>query len=263
MGLHHPADVHDGSATAIRDDRQQVLDAAYAAHPERFTPTPTAVTHIATWDDLVALTGNVDFLYVADSKLATFDNARHIHTRGGRFLSVLSRSRREDRIFGDWIVANTPAWTEAMRLPSREPDTDDDVLCTYTDHLPSADGHRIVWIHSTAKARRDATRRHQRIAKTITGLDALNTRLASPRCRIKTAATARPRPAGSSTSMPPAAGSVSMSNSRSSSRCDRPNGAAPAPRPPTRRSPAPCCASGSRSTRPASLTTPPRMGCGR
>jgi transposase len=149
--------------------------------------TTDAVTHIDTWDGLVALTGNPDFLYVADSKLATFDNAHHIHTRGGRFLSVLSASRREDRIFRDWVVTNTPDWAEVMRRASREPDTPDDVLSTYTDHLPSADGHRIVWIHSTAKARRDATRRHQRIAQTVTAIDALNVRLASPRCRITTA----------------------------------------------------------------------------
>jgi transposase len=152
--------------------------------------TSDATTHIDTWDHLVALTGRPDFMYVADSKLATFDNARHIHTRGGRFLSVLSASRREDRIFRDWVVTNTPEWAFAQRIPSRQPDVDDDILSTYTDHLPSADGHRIVWIHSTAKARRDATRRHQRIAKTITAIDALNTRLASPRCRIKTATTA-------------------------------------------------------------------------
>lgn len=148
--------------------------------------TTDSTTHIDTWDHLAALTGNVDFLYVADSKLATFDNARHIHTRGGRFLSVLSASRREDRIFRDWVVTNSPEWSEAMRRPSREVDTPDDVLSTYTDHLPSADGHRIVWIHSTAKARRDATRRHARIAKAIAAIDALNVRLASPRCRIKT-----------------------------------------------------------------------------
>ncbi len=83
-------------------------------------------------------------------------------------------------------MTNTPDWSEAMRRPSREPDTPDDVLSTYTDHLPSADGHRIVWIHSTAKARRDATRRHARIAKAIAAIDALNVRLAAPRCRIKT-----------------------------------------------------------------------------
>jgi transposase len=148
--------------------------------------TTDSTTHIDTWDNLVALTGNVDWLYVADSKLATFDNARHIHARGGRFLSVLPASRREDRIFRDWVVTNTPDWTEAMRRPSREGDTPDDVLSTYEDHLPSADGHRIVWVHSTAKARRDATRRHARIAKAIAAIDALNLRLATPRCRIKT-----------------------------------------------------------------------------
>ena len=42
VGLQHPADVHDGTASTIRDDRQQVLDAAYAAHPQRFTRPPTA-----------------------------------------------------------------------------------------------------------------------------------------------------------------------------------------------------------------------------
>ena len=70
--------------------------------------TADVTTHIDTWDHLVALTGNVDWLYVADAKLATFDNCRHIHTRGGRFLSVLSASRKEDRIFRDWVVTNTP-----------------------------------------------------------------------------------------------------------------------------------------------------------
>jgi putative transposase len=36
IGLHTPASVHDGTAWAIQTRRQQVLDAAYAAHPERF-----------------------------------------------------------------------------------------------------------------------------------------------------------------------------------------------------------------------------------
>ncbi len=42
VGLHHPADVHDGTATTIRHDRQRVHDAAHAAHPQRFTRAPTA-----------------------------------------------------------------------------------------------------------------------------------------------------------------------------------------------------------------------------
>jgi len=43
IGLHTPASVHFGTAATIRGDRARVLDAAYAAHPERFVnkpPTP-------------------------------------------------------------------------------------------------------------------------------------------------------------------------------------------------------------------------------
>jgi transposase len=152
--------------------------------------TADVTTHVDTWNSLVALTGEVGFLYVADAKLASFDNVAHIHTRGGRFLSVLPAARREDRIFRDWVVTNTPDWTEIDRRPTRDTDLPEDVVCAYEDHLPSADGHRIVWIHSTAKARRDATRRHQAITRAIAAIDALNVRLTSPRCRIKTAVAA-------------------------------------------------------------------------
>ena len=40
IGLHAPASVHYGTATIIHDQRQAVLDAAYAAHPERFNKRP-------------------------------------------------------------------------------------------------------------------------------------------------------------------------------------------------------------------------------
>jgi transposase InsO family protein len=36
IGLHTPATVHDGTAWAIREQRQQVLDDAFAARPDRF-----------------------------------------------------------------------------------------------------------------------------------------------------------------------------------------------------------------------------------
>ena len=40
IGLHTPASVHYGTAAAIRAARAVVLDAAYAAHPERFVNQP-------------------------------------------------------------------------------------------------------------------------------------------------------------------------------------------------------------------------------
>jgi putative transposase len=46
IGLHTPADVHYGRASAVREARAQVLTAAHSAHPERFVrkhPEPPAL----------------------------------------------------------------------------------------------------------------------------------------------------------------------------------------------------------------------------
>ena len=40
IGYHTPADVHFGRAALVREQRAQVLDAAYLAHPERFVRKP-------------------------------------------------------------------------------------------------------------------------------------------------------------------------------------------------------------------------------
>lgn len=56
-------------------------------------------THIHTWDTLRQLVGRADFLYVANSKLCTREALTHIASHGGRFLTVLPRTRR-DRIAG-------------------------------------------------------------------------------------------------------------------------------------------------------------------
>ena len=42
IGLHTPADVHFGMADVVREKRQDVLDAAYAAMPGRFRRPPQA-----------------------------------------------------------------------------------------------------------------------------------------------------------------------------------------------------------------------------
>jgi putative transposase len=51
LGLHTAADVHYGLAEAVRDKRAGVLDAAYAAHPERFVrkpPEPPKIPEISS-----------------------------------------------------------------------------------------------------------------------------------------------------------------------------------------------------------------------
>lgn len=148
--------------------------------------TSDDTTHVATWNELVALTGGSGFLYVADSKLATRTNMDHIAGRGGRFLAVLPASRKEDGQFRDWIVAHQPEWDFAMRRRSRHTGGPDDLWHTTKAPWPSAEGYRIVWVRSSAKIDRDAKTRHNRIARGIAALDELNQRLASPRRRIKT-----------------------------------------------------------------------------
>ncbi len=143
-------------------------------------------THVPTWDQLVALLGRADFLYIADSKLCSRDAMNHIAAGGGRFVTVLPRSRGEDRWFRDWAQTNRPQWTEAVRLPGPRNDEPDQVYATFPAPLPSAEGHRIIWVHSTTKAARDAASRQARIEAGATAIDALAARLAGPKCRLKT-----------------------------------------------------------------------------
>lgn len=148
--------------------------------------TTDDTTHIATFDGLAAMVGRTDFLYVADCKLATKAIMAHIHDAGGRFVSVLPATRKEDGAFRDWIVDHTPAWTEAARRPARTAGEPDEVSHTTPAPWPSAEGHRIIWVRTSSKIGRDAETRRRRTAHGIAGLDALNVRLASPKTRIKT-----------------------------------------------------------------------------
>ena len=133
------------------------------------------------WDGLVALLGRNDFLYIADSKLCSRAAMGHIAGRGGRFITVLPRSRAEDGAFGDWLQTHTPDWTQAARRGEPE-----QVYSTTPAPLPSAEGYRITWIHSTAKSARDGATRSDRIEAGIAAVEALDAKLAGPRSRYKT-----------------------------------------------------------------------------
>jgi len=72
--------------------------------------TNDSVTHIETWNTLRAVAGRSDFLYVADSKLCSFDNLDYIHRAGGRFVTVMPRSRTSS------AVARVSAATAALLM---------------------------------------------------------------------------------------------------------------------------------------------------
>ena len=148
--------------------------------------TADDVTHIPTWDELRALVGRPDFLYVADCKLANRAAMDHINHNGGRFVTVLPRTRKEDTEFRDWLYGHDPDWTEAHRRAGRRHGESDEVWHTTPARSPSAEGYRIIWVRSSTKIDRDGEARRARIAKAIAAVDDLNQRLASPKTRIKT-----------------------------------------------------------------------------
>lgn len=146
-----------------------------------------STTHIATWDGLCSLLGRSDFRYVADSKLATRANMEHIDRGHGRFVTVLPATRKEDGAFRRHLVDHDVTWTEVLRRPARRLGDPDDVYSSTEAPWPSAEGFRIIWVRSSHKVERDADSRSDRVAAGIAALDRLNQKLASNRCRLKTA----------------------------------------------------------------------------
>ena len=143
-------------------------------------------THIQTWDGLVALLGRADFLYVADCKLATRPQMSHIDAHDGRFVSVLPRSRGEDAQIRAWAQTHAFDYTEACRRPGKRNGDPDVVYETAPAPIPSSEGHRIIWVRSSQKHAQDAEARRARIERGMLALEAVQAKLAGPRCRLKT-----------------------------------------------------------------------------
>ncbi len=148
--------------------------------------TPDDLTHIPTWDELHALVGQPGFLYVADSKLCSQEAMRHIHGHHGRFVTIVPHGRTEDTWFRNWAQTHAPDWTEARRAPGPRQADPDRIWRTFQAPAPSVDGYRVIWVHSSGKAARDAATRAARIEAGLAAIEAVAARLASPKTRLKT-----------------------------------------------------------------------------
>ena len=107
-------------------------------------------THIATWDLLCRLVGRPNFLYVADCKLASTENMAYIHQNQGRFLTVLPRTRSEDKAFRDLLVKGQVVWRHIHDKRNDKGEIVDQYsVCEPTTLTPRA----IAWRGITARAR--------------------------------------------------------------------------------------------------------------
>ena len=143
-------------------------------------------THRETWDLLRQLIGRADFLYVADCKLATRENLQYIHNQGGRFITILPRTRREDALFRQRLLADPDAlaW-DHLYDSADEDEVVVDRLRVCAEPLHSSEGFRLWWYHSSRKAQRDALARNRAIQRACQELTTLQERLGAPRTRFR------------------------------------------------------------------------------
>jgi transposase len=143
-------------------------------------------THIETWNTLRAVAGRTNFLYVADSKLCSRENMDHIDRAGGRFVTVMPRSRQEDSLFRQAIQTRTPEWALVWDRPNpRYADGPRDCWYVHRASLPSTESWSIVWVWSTLLTLRQHARRVRNLAAAEEQLQQLRQRLASAKARLR------------------------------------------------------------------------------
>lgn len=190
-----------GHSKAKRPDLKQLLFTLTTTQdggvPIYFTAdsgnTTDDTTHRQTWDLLCQLARRSDFLYVADCKLASQENMNYIARRGGRFITVLPRSRKEDKQFRQRLQQQpeSVSWehvytkTKTVKTRGIEHEIEIDRLTVAADELLSSEGYRLLWYHSTNKADQDARRRTRNLQRAMRELSELRDRLHGPRPRLK------------------------------------------------------------------------------
>ena len=142
-------------------------------------------THQATWQVLSELVGRVDFVYVADCKLATMENMTAIARRGGRFVTVLPATRKENTEFRQRLVdkPETIPWREVYHLTDEDGQLAD--AFRVGDEQVSQEGFRLLWFHSHGKEATDGATRARQLQRAIGELTELRERLHGPRTRFR------------------------------------------------------------------------------
>jgi transposase len=118
--------------------------------------------HCGNVDMLRQMLGRDDFIYVADSKLATRKNLQHIDGYGGKFVSVLPRSRAEDQRFRRRLREGLQArWRRFLVMENKRRQSDPPDVYSTTRAGPGRtdDDFRLVWCRSSQKASFDAQAR--------------------------------------------------------------------------------------------------------
>jgi len=123
-------------------------------------------THEETWEALCRVSGQKDFLYVADGKLCNGEAMEYIDRREGRFVTVMPRTLMEDREFRKWIQDHDPPWEKVWDRPNpRRKGGPRDRWYVWKYRLPSGEGWPVIWVFSSLLRSRQFQSRWERIAR--------------------------------------------------------------------------------------------------
>lgn len=135
-------------------------------------------THLAMHKRLQKLLGRTDFIYVADSKLATANNLSKIEQWGGRFVSVMPRTWKEDSQFRRQVIQDAIEWDQILSRPNnRQPKSKTDRYDLARGHYVTQQGYTLYWIKSTQKAEQDLQTRMRHIENALDELRLLQTKI--------------------------------------------------------------------------------------
>lgn len=134
--------------------------------------------HRGNLEELRRILGRNDFVYVADCKLGSSANLKDISAHGGKFVTVLARTRAEDKRFRRNLRKRGARWKKILTIPNkRTEDGPPDVYYSCTAPGRTSEGFRIVWVRSSAKAQLDNTSREKRLDQARAELALLAQRL--------------------------------------------------------------------------------------
>jgi transposase len=119
-----------------------------------------------------------DFIYVADCKLATDDNLAKIASCGGKFVSVMPRTWKEDEVFRNKIRVGEIKWSHLLsKKNNRKPKSKKDRYYLAEGDYKTSKGYRLIWILSKQKAEQDVETRERHIEKSFEELKELQSKL--------------------------------------------------------------------------------------
>ncbi len=133
--------------------------------------------HRDNLDGLRDLLAQDDFVYVADGKLCTKENLQYIREFGGKFVTVLPRTRKEDTEFREKLRYKAVRWYKILTVENPQRSGEIETYSTCRGSSKTEDGFRLIWFRSSAKMVLDREVRERRLEKATAALKDLNGRL--------------------------------------------------------------------------------------